>query len=143
MGGTLAGRFSGLSAIAAMLAAMAAGGAPAKAGGEALVAPKKVFQVKPLALRHGRRSGLARDLIQGGRGASPQGQRKEIEMKANEGNLDRALRVAAGLVLVGLAATGAVGLWGYVGAVPLLTGALGWCPLYSVLGISTCPAGRR
>jgi hypothetical protein len=59
-------------------------------------------------------------------------------MKANEGNLDRGLRVVAGLVLIGLAATGQVGLWGYIGVVPLLTGAIGMCPLYSVLGINTC-----
>ena len=42
-------------------------------------------------------------------------------MKTNEGNLDRALRIVAGLVLIGLAATGKVGLWGYIGVVPLLT----------------------
>lgn len=61
-------------------------------------------------------------------------------MKTNEGNLDRAVRVVAGLALIGLAATGTVGLWGYIGVVPLLTGAVGMCPLYSVLGINTCPA---
>ncbi len=59
-------------------------------------------------------------------------------MSRNEGNLDRALRVIAGLVLIGLAATGTVGVWGYIGIVPLLTGAVGLCPLYSVLGINTC-----
>jgi hypothetical protein len=63
-------------------------------------------------------------------------------MKTNEGNLDRALRVIAGLVLIGLAATGTVGLWGYVGVVLLLTGAVGYCPLYSLLGLSTCPVKR-
>jgi hypothetical protein len=63
-------------------------------------------------------------------------------MKANEGHLDRGLRVAAGLVLFGLAATGTVGLWGYIGVVPLLTGAIGMCPLYSVLGINTCSVKR-
>jgi len=59
-------------------------------------------------------------------------------MSRNEGTLDRALRVIAGLVLIGLAATGTVGVWGYIGVVPLLTGAIGLCPLYSVLGINTC-----
>lgn len=63
-------------------------------------------------------------------------------MKTNEGTLDRALRVIAGLVLIGLAATGTVGLWGYIGVVPLLTGALGMCPIYTLLGINTCPARR-
>lgn len=60
-------------------------------------------------------------------------------MKVNEGSMDRALRVAAGLVLIGLAASGTVGAWGYIGLVPLLTGAIGICPLYSILGINTCP----
>ena len=64
-------------------------------------------------------------------------------MKVNEGTLDRALRVIAGLVLIGLAATGKVGLWGYIGVVPLLTGALGNCPVYSILGINTCPLNKR
>jgi hypothetical protein len=63
-------------------------------------------------------------------------------MKTNEGTLDRALRVIAGLALIGLAATGSVGLWGYVGVVPLLTGALGWCPVYTALGINTCSMRR-
>jgi hypothetical protein len=63
-------------------------------------------------------------------------------MQKNEGNLDRILRVGAGLVLIGSAAAHAIGPWGYIGIVPLLTGALGMCPLYSILGISTCPIKR-
>ncbi len=63
-------------------------------------------------------------------------------MKTNEGSLDRVLRVVAGLALIGLAVTGHVGLWGYIGVVPLLTGAAGFCPLYTMLGIDTCPARR-
>lgn len=59
-------------------------------------------------------------------------------MKVNVGSLDRGLRVAAGLTLIALAATGTVGAWGWIGVVPLLTGAVGLCPLYSVLGINTC-----
>lgn len=57
--------------------------------------------------------------------------------RLNVGNLDRALRLLAGLVLIGLAATGRIGLWGYVGIVPIVTGAWGFCPLYRVLGLST------
>lgn len=64
-------------------------------------------------------------------------------MKVNEGTIDRAVRVLAGLVLIGLAATGTIGLWGYIGVVPLVTGAVGMCPLYSMLGINTCPVKRQ
>ena len=60
-------------------------------------------------------------------------------MKTNVGNLDRSLRIAAGLVLIALAATGTVGWWGYIGVVPLLTGIFRFCPAYPLLGISTCP----
>jgi Protein of unknown function (DUF2892) len=60
-------------------------------------------------------------------------------LKKNEGTMDRALRVVAGLALLGLAATGTLGVWAYIGVVPLATGLLGWCPLYTVLGLNTCP----
>lgn len=60
-------------------------------------------------------------------------------MKTNEGGIDRILRIVAGLVLLGLTLTGNIGVWGWIGVVPLATGALGWCPLYSVLGLNTCP----
>jgi hypothetical protein len=60
-------------------------------------------------------------------------------MKTNEGTIDRALRVIAGLILVALAATGTVGVWGWIGIMPLLTGAIGFCPAYTILGINTCP----
>ena len=64
-------------------------------------------------------------------------------MKINEGILDRSLRVIVGLVLIGLAATGTVGLWAYIGIIPLVTGVVGMCPLYSLLGITSCPISRR
>ncbi len=59
-------------------------------------------------------------------------------MKANVGGIDRKIRIVAGLVLVGLAATGTVGWWGWLGLVPLGTGLIGWCPPYSIFGINTC-----
>lgn len=59
-------------------------------------------------------------------------------MKQNIGSLDRILRVVLGLVLIGLAATGKVGVWGWVGVVPLATAAIGWCPPYALFGWSTC-----
>jgi hypothetical protein len=60
-------------------------------------------------------------------------------MTVNEGTIDRALRVIAGLVLIGLAASGTVGVWGWIGVLPLVTGLVGICPAYAIFGISTCP----
>ncbi len=59
-------------------------------------------------------------------------------MKTNEGTVDRAVRVIAGVALVALAATGTVGVWGWIGLVPIATGLMGWCPAYTLLGINTC-----
>lgn len=59
-------------------------------------------------------------------------------MTKNVGGLDRVLRIVVGLVLIALAATGTVGLWGYIGVVPLLTGLVGWCPPYAIFGWNTC-----
>lgn len=63
----------------------------------------------------------------------------EITMSANVGGLDRILRIVAGLVLIVLAATGTIGMWGWIGVVPLATALFGFCPAYTLLGISTCP----
>jgi hypothetical protein len=60
-------------------------------------------------------------------------------MKTNEHMVDRTLRVIVGLVLIGLAATGKVGVWGWIGVIPLVTGMVGYCPAYAILGMSTCP----
>ncbi len=59
-------------------------------------------------------------------------------MNRNEGSLDRAVRAVAGVGLLGLTVAGVIGPWGWIGVVPLVTSALGWCPLYTVLGINTC-----
>lgn len=61
-------------------------------------------------------------------------------MTKNIGGIDRILRTVVGLTLIALAATGAVGWWGYLGVVPLATAAMGWCPPYSLFGWSTCAA---
>lgn len=60
----------------------------------------------------------------------------------NVGGIDRLLRIAVGLLLIVLAATGAVGAWGWIGIVPLATGLLRRCPAYGLLGVSTCPMQR-
>lgn len=59
-------------------------------------------------------------------------------MTKNIGTVDRTLRILAGLALIALAATDTVGLWGWIGVVPLATALVGWCPAYKLLGITTC-----
>lgn len=60
-------------------------------------------------------------------------------MKTNVGGIDRVLRIVAGLVLIALAATGTVGMWGWIGIMPLLTGVFQFCPAYTLFGLNTCP----
>ena len=60
-------------------------------------------------------------------------------MKTNVGGIDRILRIVFGLALIGLTLGGVIGAWGWIGIVPLATAAIGFCPLYTVLGFSTCP----
>lgn len=59
-------------------------------------------------------------------------------MKANVGKTDRTLRIVAGTALLLLAATGTIGLWGWIGIVPLATGLFRFCPAYTLLGMSSC-----
>jgi len=59
-------------------------------------------------------------------------------MLTNEGTIDRALRIVAGIVLIGLALAGPKIVWGWIGVIPLVTGLVGFCPLYRLLGINTC-----
>lgn len=61
-------------------------------------------------------------------------------MSKNIGGIDRILRVVVGLALIGLTLTGVIGLWGWLGVVPLATAAIGWCPAYLPFGIKTCKA---
>lgn len=60
-------------------------------------------------------------------------------MKVNEAGWDRALRVVVGLGVLSLVFAGPHTPWGYLGLVPLLTGLFGYCPLYQLVGLSTCP----
>lgn len=59
--------------------------------------------------------------------------------KINEGTVDRSLRIVAGIVGLSLTVLGPKTAWGLVGLVPLVTGLAGTCPLYTLLGLSTCP----
>ena len=56
----------------------------------------------------------------------------------NEGTFDRAARVIVGLVVLSLVFVGPQTAWGWLGLVPLVTGLVGNCPVYSVFGINTC-----
>jgi hypothetical protein len=58
-------------------------------------------------------------------------------MNANVGNLDRIIRIIAGIALITWAVTGG-SVWGWVGVVPLLTGLFRFCPLYPLIGLNTC-----
>ncbi|MBI1396167.1 MAG: DUF2892 domain-containing protein [Betaproteobacteria bacterium] len=66
-------------------------------------------------------------------------------MKANVGGVDRALRIVLGLGLLSMffLAEGTLKYVGLVGIIPLLTGLVRFCPLYSLIGASTCPRGTR
>ncbi|MEQ6436210.1 DUF2892 domain-containing protein [Comamonas sp. w2-DMI] len=59
-------------------------------------------------------------------------------MTKNVGGIDRTLRIVIGLALIAGAATSTIGLWGYLGVVPLLTGLIGRCPPYAIFGFNTC-----
>ena len=63
-------------------------------------------------------------------------------MNKNEGGLDRSVRILAGLGLVAWAAAFNGPVWAWIGVVPIATGALGMCPLYTLLGINTCPVKK-
>lgn len=59
-------------------------------------------------------------------------------MKSNVGGMDKIARIVIGVALVVLAAMGQIGVWGYIGIVPILTGLFNFCPAYSLLGMNTC-----
>jgi len=59
-------------------------------------------------------------------------------MKINESSLERVIRVIAGLIILSLVFVGPQSWWGLIGLVFVVTGLVGNCPVYSILGISTC-----
>lgn len=64
-------------------------------------------------------------------------------MQKNLGGLDKIARVSLGVILLSLTAAGIIGVWGWLGLVPLLTGMVGICPLYNLLGINSCPVSKK
>ena len=61
-----------------------------------------------------------------------------MKLTKNVGSIDRILRIVLGIVLIGLALTGSIGVWGWVGVVALATAFVRICPVYSILGLKTC-----
>jgi len=61
----------------------------------------------------------------------------------NEGTIDRAIRIALGLGLISLTFLGPQSPLGFIGLVPLATGLVGFCPLYKIIGLSTCPLPKK
>ena len=59
-------------------------------------------------------------------------------MKQNVHNIERVIRVLVGLGLISLVFVGPQTAWGWIGVVPLATGLIGNCPVYSIFGIKTC-----
>jgi hypothetical protein len=64
-------------------------------------------------------------------------------LSKNVGSIDRILRIVVGLGLISLVFIGPQTPWGWVGVVPLLTAFIGFCPLYTLIGIRTCPVGQK
>jgi hypothetical protein len=64
-------------------------------------------------------------------------------LPTNEHPLERALRVVLGVALIAIAFVGPRTPWGFLGIVPLATGLLGSCPLYTLFGWNTCPVPNR
>lgn len=60
----------------------------------------------------------------------------------NAGTLDRTIRIVLGIALLGIAVAGPKTPIGFIGVVPLLTGIIGFCPLYRLVGIRTCPVPK-
>jgi hypothetical protein len=64
-------------------------------------------------------------------------------LSKNVGSIDRILRIVVGLGLISLVFIGPQTPWGWIGVVPLLTAFISFCPLYTLIGIRTCPVGQK
>ena len=65
-----------------------------------------------------------------------------MTLSKNVGMIDRVLRAVFGVVLLGLAVAGGQ-WWGWIGVVPLVTAAVGFCPAYKLIGLNTCPIAPK
>ena len=64
-------------------------------------------------------------------------------LETNEGTIDRAARILIGAGLLSLVFVGPHSYFGLIGIVPLATGLLGSCPLYSLIGLKTCKTAKQ
>lgn len=64
-------------------------------------------------------------------------------MKKNIHSVERIIRIVVGIALVSMAFVGPANLWFLLGIIPLMTGLVGWCPPYALLGINTCRLGEK
>lgn len=63
-------------------------------------------------------------------------------MKTNVGGIDKILRIVVGIALVAWAILGGP-VWAWIGVLPILTGVMGWCPAYTLIGLNTCPLKKK
>jgi hypothetical protein len=63
-----------------------------------------------------------------------------MSITPNVGSADKIARLVVGALLIVLALTNVIGVWGWIGVVPIATALMNWCPAYTLLGIKTCPA---
>lgn len=63
-------------------------------------------------------------------------------MQKNIGTIDRSLRIIIGIALISLVFVGPKTPWGWIGLIPLVTALISWCPLYRIVGVNTCQAGK-
>ncbi len=61
----------------------------------------------------------------------------------NVGGIDKILRIIVGLGLIAMVFIGPQSPWGWLGIVPLATGLFGFCPLYTLIGLNTCPIKKK
>jgi hypothetical protein len=64
-------------------------------------------------------------------------------MTKNVCGIEKAMRIVVGLVLISLVFVGPKTPWGWIGVILVATGLIGWCPISKLVGINTCPAGRK
>ena len=63
-------------------------------------------------------------------------------MTKNVGGIDKILRILVGVALIAWALFGGP-VWAWIGILPLVTGLMGWCPAYMLVGVNTCPLSKK